>query len=33
MKEINLYIVSTWEHCSQIVSGFLILSKNGGSIN
>ena len=30
MKKINVYIVSTWAHCSQVVSGFLMLSQNSG---
>lgn len=30
MERISVNIVSTWEHCSQIVTGFCMLEKNSG---
>lgn len=30
MERISVNVVSTWEHCSQIVTGFCMLEKWGG---
>ena len=33
MKEVEISLLSTWPHCSQILTGFLMLSKRGYKVS